>query len=60
LLEKVFSDGLACRLPIFLTKEEIFQNYTPVLYFTKDRSTETNEAVNTSYSTCLGQSVSFS
>jgi hypothetical protein len=26
LLEKIFSDWLACRLPIFLTKEETFQN----------------------------------
>jgi hypothetical protein len=40
LLESLFSFGLACRLPVFLIRGEIFQNGTRMLDFTKEGGNE--------------------
>ena len=48
LFETMFLDGLACRLPVFLTMGETFQNGSLMLDFTKEGGIETSVAVNTS------------
>jgi hypothetical protein len=48
LFEMMFLDRLACRLPIFLTKGETFQNGSQMLDFTKEGGFEMRVAVNTS------------
>ena len=59
IFEKIFSDGLACRLPIFLTKEEPFQNQDSNAGL-RERQIETSVVVNThANSNCLIQSSRF-
>lgn len=56
---KIFSDGLACKLPIVLTEEEPFQNQD-ANFGLHERETEISGVVNThANSTCLIQSSSF-
>ena len=41
LFETMFLDGLACRLPVFLTNGETFQNGSRMLDFRKEGGVET-------------------
>jgi len=44
----MFLDGLASRLPVFLTKGGTFQNGSQMLDYRKEGGIETSVAVNTS------------
>ena len=47
-MKTIFSDGIACRLPVFKRKEGTGRIRTVSRYFTEEEGTETSRVVDTS------------